>query len=379
MMEGLMSYDQYAEFSGSSEVDVAAIVDGNYCSSKIPDIFSRIHLLTGIAAQKAAPKEYVVAGDRKEGGGYKSLVHAKKHEESCYTRELIKIEHNRLKSLAMLTPTMPDLEQLPLGSWFLQFEFTLAKPWISKDDDPFYVADSVNPVRKDKVFKVPVMAASGWKGLLRWTAMYTRLAVKRHELSIEEFAQERFIQTLLFGDEKGEEPGSKKDFAKFVNDLKPEAQEHYENKVRQYYYLGPGDALPHHKGRLMFYATFFDSIDVEVINPHSRKTKAGTHPIYLECVPVGGKGIFSLLYLPFDLIGRQDWDEAKIKAQAYSDLRRIAESITDMMLAYGFSAKRTSGYGTANDSIIGRVKTSENEEPSTSLTKLAQEVSNAQF
>ncbi len=27
---------------------------------------------------------------------------------------------------------------------------------VSKDDDPFYVAESVTPVRKDKFFKVPV-------------------------------------------------------------------------------------------------------------------------------------------------------------------------------------------------------------------------------
>ena len=63
--------------------------------------------------------------------------------------------------------------------------------------------------------------------------------------------------------------------------------------------------------------TFFDLIDVEVINPHSRKTRAGTHPIYLECVPQGAKGTFSLLYVPFDLIGA---DKAEIRRQALEDL-----------------------------------------------------------
>ena len=129
----------------------------------------------------------------------------------------------------------------------------------------------------------------------------------------------------------------------------------------------------------MFHATFFDSIDVEVINPHSRKTKAGTHPIYLECVPIRGKGTFSLLYLPFDLIGQHDLDDAGIKAQAANDLKLTAEAIRDMMITYGFSAKRTSGFGTAEDLIVGKVKTSLDEIALTSLIKLAQEVSNVQF
>lgn len=374
-----MSYDIHTELGGSSKQDVAAVVEGYHHNIHIYDIATRVHLLASIAANNTAAKDYGVSGDRRDGGGYKSLVHAKKHEESRYTRELIKTEHNRLKSLGLLTATMPDLEHLPLGSWFLQFEFALAKPWISKDDDPFYVTDSVNPVRKDKVFKVPVMAASGWKGLLRWTAMYTRLAIKKNELSNENFAQERFLQTLLFGDEKGEEPGSKKDFTKYVKGLKPESQEHYERIVRDYYNLDPEEALPHHKGRLIFYATFFDSIDVEVINPHSRKTRAGTHPIYLECVPIGGNGIFSLLYLPFDLIGRQDWDESGIKVQASNDLRIVTESVKDMMLTYGFSAKRSSGYGTAEDKIVGKLKTRSNESICTNLAKLAQEAANVQI
>jgi CRISPR-associated protein Cmr2 len=247
-----------------------------------------------------------------------------------------------------LACSAPDLTLLPPGSWFLQFTFTLAKPWMSKDDDPFYVTESVNPVRKDKVFKVPMMAAASWKGLLRWTVMHIRLAQKKGSLTAEQFAKERFAQTLLFGDEKGEEPGETKDFAAYLDRLKPEAREKYESLLRQYYGVKPEDPLPHHSGRLLFYPTFFDAIDVEVINPHSRKTKAGTHPIYLECVPAGASGTFSLLYVPFDLIGKP---EDEIKQQALADLQLVAEAIRAMMLTYGFSAKRTSGYGTAEESV----------------------------
>jgi len=274
-------------------------------------------------------------------------------------------KYKHLESLGLL-PIPPDMALLPAGSWFLQFDFTLAKPWISKDDDPFYVAESVNPVRKDKVFKVPMMSASSWKGLLRWTVMHTRLALQKDTLSPEDFAQERFVQTLLFGDEKGEEPGQTKDFAAYLDVLKPEARQEYERLLRAYYELKSDDPLPHHSGRLIFYPTFFNLIDVEVINPHSRKTKAGTHPIYLECVPQGAKGTFSLLYVPFDLISQ---DEANIREQALKDLQLVAEGLKEMFLTYGFSAKRTSGYGVAEETVhdgFVQIRIEETQTPPTS-------------
>ena len=253
-----------------------------------------------------------------------------------------------LQSLGLNPPSIPNMAALPPGSWFLQFTFTLARPWISKDDAPFYVTESVNPVRKDKVFKVPTMSAASWKGLLRWTTMHTRLALPKDKLTAVKFAQERLAQTLLFGDEKGEEPGQTKDFAAYLDALKLEARQDYERLLRAHYKLSSDDPLPHHSGRLMFYPTFFNLIDVEVINPHSRKTRAGTHPIYLECVPIGAQGTFSLLYVPFDLIGKKESD---IRQQALADMKLIAEGLSAMFLTYGFSAKRTSGYGVAEESV----------------------------
>ncbi|WP_169238897.1 hypothetical protein [Candidatus Roseilinea sp. NK_OTU-006] len=262
--------------------------------------------------------------------------------------QFISHQQEQLQKLGINPPQPPNLTLLPPGSWFLQFTFTLAKPWMSKDDDPFYVAESVNPVRKDKVFKVPMMAAASWKGLLRWTVMHIRLVKQKSSLTPEQFAQERFRQALLFGDEKGEEPGGTKDFAAYLDRLKPEARAEYERLLRRYYDLQDEDPLPHHSGRLLFYPTFFDAIDVEVINPHSRKTKAGTHPIYLECVPAGASGTFSLLYVPFDLIGKP---KDEISKQALADLQLVAEGLQAMFLTYGFSAKRTSGYGTARETV----------------------------
>jgi CRISPR-associated protein Cmr2 len=347
-----MSYDLYAELGGDSQQDIDALVNGNYRGIVIPSIFDRIRLLAGVAARNESTKDYTASGDRRQGGGYKSLVHAAQPGNTPYAQKFIRPALGQLQSLH-LTPTAPDLQTLPPGSWFLQFEFTLAKPWMSKDDDLLYVAESVNPVRKEKVFKVPMMSAASWKGLLRWTAMHTRLMLKRDALSPEQFAEERFVQTLLFGHEKGEEPGQTKDLAAYLDDLGgKEARRLYVQKVRERFHLDEKAEMPHHSGRLMFYPTFFDLIDVEVINPHSRKTRAGTHPIYLECVPQGAKGTFTLLYVPFDLIGK---DEAEIHRQALKDLKLVAEGLKEMFLTYGFSAKRTSGYGVAKETVSGGV------------------------
>ncbi len=369
-----MSYDLYVELGGESQEDVKAVVNGNYRSFNISDIATRIRLLGGIAARNEMVRDYAVSGDRRSGGGYKSLIHGADPKQTAYARQV----ESALKTFDWLKPSAPVFENLPNGSWFLQFTFTLAKPWISKDDDIFYVAESVNPVRKDRVFKIPVMSAAGWKGLLRWTMMHVRLTLRKDQLSPDEFARERLAQTLLFGDEKGEEPGKTGDFATYLDELGgPEARKRYEEMVRARFGLNNDEPLPHHSGRLMFYPSFFDRIDMEVINPHKRQTRAGTYPIYLECVPDGAQGTFSLLYVPFDLIGQADAVQ-----QAQEDVQRVAEAVREMMLTYGFSAKRTSGYGMAKDEIVaGRVQTRAGKHDLTgkSISQLAKEVQNARF
>jgi CRISPR-associated protein Cmr2 len=372
-----MSYDLYVDLFGSSTQDVDAIVQGKHRCQTIYDVATRIRLLTGVAAEGS--RDHAVSGDRGRGGGYKSLVHKENDPVSTdYAQKHISPQLNRLRSLELYAPNITHLDCLPVGSWFLQFTFALAKPYISKDDDPFYVADGVNPVRKEKVFKVPMVAASSWKGLLRWTAMQILLMRNRDKLNNQEFAQRRFALALLFGTEKGDELGSRKEFAGFLDRLRPNARPYYEHLIKQRFGLEDRmQEVPHYSGRVMCYPTFFDLIDVEVINPHSRKTKAGTHPIYLECVPSGAKGTFSLLYVPFDLIGNP---QEEVRTQAGEDLNVVAEAVSAMMLDYGFSAKRTSGYGTAEDEISdGAVWTQLGEWELGRLSRLPQEVVGVKF
>jgi CRISPR/Cas system CMR subunit Cmr6 (Cas7 group RAMP superfamily) len=182
------------------------------------------------------------------------------------------------------------------SSFFLHVRFILQKPFISKDDEGFYIHD--NPVSKEKVFKVPYIRASSWKGGLRW-------AFGRANGLPED--DERILR--VFGNKKKEET---------TEDLR--------------------------KGRLYTYPTFFDKISLDIINPHDRIARAGKIPITLEVVPRERKGDLHLLYVSFDRIGvgsKETREETEV------DLLFLCRAIRALLTEYGMSAKRTSGYGAA--------------------------------
>jgi CRISPR-associated protein Cmr2 len=133
-------------------------------------------------------------------------------------------------------------------------------------------------------------------------------------------------------------------------------------------------------GRLECYPTFFYRVGLEIINPHDRARKVGKNPILFECVPAGARGTFSLLYIPFDRIGQ---DEPETRRQAAEDLQLVTEGLQAMFLTYGFSAKRSSGYGVAEDEIIeGEVRTKSgapHDLTGKKLSQLAQEVKDVSF
>lgn len=273
---------------------IKKLTEGQETFKNVSCVFSRAKLLS--QALPYAVKSYAENGDKDEIMGLKKLILDGKYSEYC---QLIKSSYIDKLSFR----GMPSTQNLPFCSFYLEFKFTLAKPFISKDDDSFYICD--NPIRKDKVFKVPMISASTWKGNMRW------VAGKIMELNPDQIAS-KTIQDL-FGNKKGEDD----DFR---------------------------------RGRLSFYPTFFNRIALEVINPHDRKTKAGTLPIPIECVPENTPGVFRLLYVPFDLLGMPI---VEIQRQCGQDFELIFESLKEMMLTYGFSAKKSSGYGVVKDEIIG--------------------------
>jgi hypothetical protein len=292
------TYDLYVRYPTETEDDVRRIV-GNH-SQAHAELFwlpIRIELLATSLVEDT--KELARSGHRKFGGGYQSLVHQRRGDSS-YTQEVIQPTLARLEELALYPPKVP-VEALPRYSFVIQIRFVLTHPFYSRDDATFYLHE--NPLMKDPVFKIPMIRATGWKGTLRETS--ERLS---------------------------------RDWPALVDNLFGTAADDMDE--------GGGQ-----KGRLVFYPTFFDAMDLEVINPHSRRTKAGTVPIPMEIVPPGATGYFTLAYVPFNLLGLAK-DAAR--QQVAADLTLTIQMIERTMCRYGFSARRSRGYGLAASTFPDR-------------------------
>jgi CRISPR-associated protein Cmr2 len=346
-----MSYDFFIDFQierenpakSKKEIDELTTGSGKY--AEVKDILSRINLLTTVYGVKCKlpdkknrlnkidPEVYAKVGEGDSPSGLKALIHSNGNYNDYIAYKL-----SELNLLGI--NISPDISSLPEGSWLIEFPITIAKPFISKDDVPLYIIE--NPVRKDKVFAIPFTSAMAWKGNLRWTMMKVHLEPIVDEP--EKFAETRFQHTLLFGTEKGMEEKAK-GWTKYLDELCPSAKELYQIKLKELKQNNQ-EEIPNITGMLYFYPTFWNRIGMEVINPHDRKTKTGKNPIYYEVVPEGATGFFRLLYLPFYYLGKP---LSEIKARIFEDLNGVVAGIKAMMLTYGFSAKKSSGYGVIKD------------------------------
>ncbi len=194
-------------------------------------------------------------------------------------------------------PKPMDLQNFPNGSVLIKISFTLKKPYLSKDEGEFHIINSrifENPIVRDKFTGLPMVKPSTWKGHLRFAAGKVEW----------DAANNTEIIKRIFGSESKDEK-----------------------------------AL---KGRLYFFPTFFEENDVkkDVITPLKRDTRTPARgPIPIEVMKPGSKGEFYLLYMPYPK-GR-DFKEDQIK----EDLEFLAEALKLMFYTYGFSAKKTSGFG----------------------------------
>lgn len=207
-----------------------------------------------------------------------------------------------LNEFGLYQPTV-NINLLPENSFFVQFEFTLKKPFYSKDDEQFYIID--NPISKESVFKVPMVRPSGWAGALRSAIVKSNYKKNHEELKFQDINR-------LFG---------------YTSDKENDNQ----------------------KGFLTLFPTYFDNIKFEIINPHDRETKAGINPIYYEVVPAKSTGLFSLLYVPFYVY---DEEKSYAKDKIALDIDLVAEGLKSMFLTYGFGAKTSSGFGIAENNLI---------------------------
>lgn len=336
-------YDFYATFQIKTKDDVDDLVRGSKKYIEISNVLSRVMLLNtafGVEGRfpdrkgqpnKINPNIYAKVGEGDYASGLKALIHSNGNFNDYIACKLSEL---RLLSI----DSTNDISALPQGSWLIEFPITLKKPFISNDDAPLYIIE--NPVRKDKVFGVPFTSAMAWKGNLRWAMMKIHLEPKVN--SPYEFAEIRYQHTLLFGTEKGIED-TVKGWEKYLDQLCQKATGIYRKKLKERFNC---KEVPSLTGMLHFYPTFWNRIDMEVINPHDRKTKTGKNPIYFELVPAGARGFFRLLYVPFYYLSNT---ESELEKKVLNDLESVILGLEKLMIDYGFSAKRSSGYGVIDD------------------------------
>lgn len=312
---------------------------------------------------------------------YLPLTH-NRHGASRLTTELNTIAND------LLDPLLPETRHFMAEAallhwpspWFvIEFFFKLQSPLMTGDEPGHYPID--NPVRKDTVFSLPLIAATSWKGLL-WSAyfyrfvepLYQNFRLNNNNQNQEEYLAARWRMLRLYGTEKQ----AQKQNEPWPESLNTNSDGHFDTftmRIRRAFL--PEDQVhktsvptPNVAGCLYCFPTFFDAIDVDIINPHDPIRRVGTIPIHLEVVPAGSIGFFRLIYRQRKALLRNT--EGTPQAAAKSDFSALLHTIQFLFREYGFSAKRTSGYGIAEDSLPllqGRIMTRwEDEEPAVPLT-----------
>lgn len=261
---------------GKNEETILKKVDRKFFSKIVEDNINHINvcyipffLNIGKLFEGAAEKEIY----KKKFESLKSKFNRTFLDSKKFMDDIVNFE-NELQNIRLLKT-----------KWaILRCQFKLEEVYFSRDDSAFYVID--NPLKKDKVFKIPYIAPSTWKGMLRWVA--TKLYGKKYKENIKR----------IFGFEKGSDEEE-------------------------------------HAGALRIYPSFFYEIDIEIINPMDRKLRKGTNPITFEVVPKGAQSEVILTYIP------------NFTEQHYidQDLEIIQDSLKKLIQEYGISAKRSSGWG----------------------------------
>lgn len=229
----------------------------------------------------------------------------KRNEEiETKTKMLEKVskEHDDFK---IFYPSPEGLKDLPGGSVLICMEFTLKKPYTSRGEDEFY--EKRNPIIRDKFTCLPLVRPSTWKGNLRFAATH---------IDDSSFRNKDVIIGRLFGSGSGKEDGR--------------------------------------RGRLHFFPTFFEKWEKDVITPISRKTrKPGRGALEVEVIKKGRNGEFHILYTPYP---RGKWFTMD---EVVEDLEFLAEALKLMFYTYGFSARKTSGFGVIRDEVEGNLYVSD--------------------
>ncbi len=273
-------------------------------------------------------------------------------DEKTYYVEKTTIE--RISGLLKKDELGGKINSLIPFSFILYGELKLSSPYFSRDDDDFYLIQ--NPCLKEKAFKVPMIRGSGWKGVIAkaakdlinedfsWFSSYVRVfgtGSKEYRGLIDDLVRDKnitdnLIKYLLF--ELGKKL-TKEDIKSIKENPKNYLKGLNDNFTKES--IGKTPFLNIHKGRAIFYPTYFAKLSLEIINPHSRKTRAGTNPIHYELVPKDAEGILQIDYIPHDGILTA---EGILKQEVEKDIKFLTECI-EKTAENGVGAKTKLGWG----------------------------------
>ena len=206
-------------------------------------------------------------------------------------------------------PEAAQLRGLPGPAWLLRLRFQLEQPLTTRGDWAATPAEMA--FRRDRALGVPMVAASGWKGAL--SAACEGLGVHRRK---KDAAADATLTRLLGV------------FA--VNEDQPGAA-----------------------GHLHFFPTVFDPsrLGTAILSPQDRAKRKGKDNtlVDFEIITAESEGDFGLLWFAHDW----DWPGGDWGEQAREELQLSCRAVAEMFRRSGFGARVSSGYGTANDKLVG--------------------------
>lgn len=331
-----MRFDFFAHFDMANKADL-----DKARKNKQLDIYTHMLLMHALDCQN---------GTDNARDSYKRTLHQNNYP-SLYSRNMITdpgAAFDLMGQLGLLGIADKALNVLPSCAVFLQFEFALEKNFLSRDDAPFYPIE--NPIRKERTFKVPMLSGSSWKGALRAAAVDAFMA---HDFSLHQKIGKRLDLIEIFGDEKSGDEGSKETgkqrLKEYLDEWLGDGKEQFEKaKQLRFGQTHSEKSEFHRKGRVRCLPSYFNGIDLDLINPRNRKTRTGTLPILMEIVPKGCRANFGVVYFPFDLLGQE---EGAVRKQLRRDWNILGEAIFHMFRISGFGARKTSGCGKAQMDI----------------------------
>jgi CRISPR-associated protein Cmr2 len=264
-------------------------------------------------------------------------------------------KYSGIKSMADL---QKYVRKLPPYSFALSAKIKLTAPYFSRDDDNSYLID--NPVLKERVFKAPMVRGSGWKGSM--VAAAKKLIINDLDnflpfarifgLGSSEYRD--LITSLTEEQDKLKSRIIKFSLFKLGLELDKEDIDTINNEPQEFlnkiaYGLTAENVknktlvsyLQPHRGRAVFYPTFFNKLSLEIINPHDKKRRVGTIPIFYEIVPEGAEGRLQVVYIPYDTVLT---DTQTIIKQVKDDFDFMCNTI-ERTADQGVGAKNKLGWG----------------------------------